>query len=298
MITAQTIRQPAARNLLFLLFSIVTAVIFFKPLKDLIFFSLGSQVYDYFILIPGVSAYLFYTERDRIFSNLKYSYAPGILLIILGTILYVLERKQGITPNQNDYLSAMALSALLCWIGGFILFYGTRSFKGAIIPILLFAFMVPIPTVVMERIITFLQLGSTAAADVIFRLTGVPYVREGFNFYFRGLTIEVAPQCSGIHSGISLLITSLIAGQLFLNTRSRRVFLSVAAIPIAVFKNGMRIATLSLLGLYVDQGILAGPIHKKGGIPFFIVALIMLGAILVLLRRSEAAAGKGISVKK
>jgi len=49
----------------------------------------------------------------------------------------------------------------------------------------------------------------------------------------------------------------------------------------------MRIVTLSLLGIYVDQRILYGELHKSGGIPFFIVALAMLAPILWILRRSE-----------
>jgi len=49
----------------------------------------------------------------------------------------------------------------------------------------------------------------------------------------------------------------------------------------------MRIVTLSLLGIYVDQRILYGELHKSGGIPFFIVALVMLAPVLWYLRRSE-----------
>jgi uncharacterized membrane protein len=49
----------------------------------------------------------------------------------------------------------------------------------------------------------------------------------------------------------------------------------------------MRIVTLSLLGIYIDQRILYGELHKSGGIPFFIVALAMLAPVLWFLRKSE-----------
>jgi len=78
-----------------------------------------------------------------------------------------------------------------------------------------------------------------------------------------------------------------MAGQLFLKSASRKIVLALVIIPITIFKNGLRIVTLSLLGVYVDQNILSSSLHKKGGIPFFFLSLIFLGAILWLLRRAD-----------
>ena len=59
---------------------------------------------------------------------------------------------------------------------------------------------------------------------------------------------------------------------------------------IAMFKNGIRIVSLTLLGAYVDPRILQSDLHREGGIPFFIVALLLLVTVLYFLRKSE---GKG-----
>ena len=58
-------------------------------------------------------------------------------------------------------------------------------------------------------------------------------------------------------------------------------------IPIAILKNGFRIAILSLLAAYVDEGILMSDLHRKGGILFFVLALFLLGAVMVLLQKAE-----------
>jgi len=42
-----------------------------------------------------------------------------------------------------------------------------------------------------------------------------------------------------------------LAGHLFLNTWWRRVLFALLAIPMTMFKNGIRITTLTLLGTYV-----------------------------------------------
>jgi len=43
-----------------------------------------------------------------------------------------------------------------------------------------------------------------------------------------------------------------------------------------------------LLGVYVDPRILDSTLHRRGGIPFFIVALSLFGVVLWFLRRSES----------
>ena len=58
-------------------------------------------------------------------------------------------------------------------------------------------------------------------------------------------------------------------------------------VPIAILKNGVRIATLSALAIYWDEKILASDLHRKGGVVFFILALLLAGVVIVLLRKME-----------
>ena len=97
----------------------------------------------------------------------------------------------------------------------------------------------------------------------------------------------MARECSGIRSGLALFITALLAGHLFLKTWWKQVILVVCVFPITMFKNGIRITSLTLLGTYVDPRILQSSLHREGGIPFFILALLLMAPILFFLRRSE-----------
>jgi hypothetical protein len=54
-----------------------------------------------------------------------------------------------------------------------------------------------------------------------------------------------------------------------------------------MLKNGLRIFTLSTLAVYVNPGFLHGNLHKYGGIPFFAVALLPMGMLLVFLQKRE-----------
>ena len=288
-----TPRVTDHRNLLFICFTVITAALFFVPLKELFVSALRSSTYDYIVLIPPVSGFFLYARRGEISAVARYAPLYGVPVAAVGTILYFVAARQAAVPGGYDYLSLAALSAVLVFAGGFISLYGVKALRAASFPLLFLVFMVPVPDGLMGRIVGFLQSGSTEAAYGIFRLAGVPVVRDGFTFYLSGMSVEVAEQCSGIHSGISLFITAVIAAHLFLRKGSRKAVLLLAVLPITIVKNGMRIFTLAVLGAYWDPRVLDSQLHKKGGIPFFIVALLLLGCVLYALRKWEAAGPAG-----
>jgi exosortase len=132
-----------------------------------------------------------------------------------------------------------------------------------------------------------LQRGSAGVAFVLLKLTGTLVHREGFVFQIPGLAFVVAPECSGIRSGIRLFIASNLAGHLLLRSWWRRGALVLAAIPILIFKNALRIATLSMLAIHFDKRILTGRLHTEGRIPFFILGLFLIYPFLALLVKSD-----------
>jgi exosortase len=257
-------------------------------MRDLITMSLQRETYSHIILIPFISGYFMYLRKRTIFSDTNYAYPAGTILILTGIILYLISKTTGINLDQNDYLSLTIFSAVIFWMGGFVLFYGIRAFRIGAFPLFFLFFMIPIPSLILEKIIFLLQKGSSEAAYVFFTLTGMSFLREGFVFNLPGFSVEVAKQCSGIRSSIALLIMGLILSNIFLQTYWRRIILILFIFPLAIIKNGIRIVTLSTLALYVDQSFINNNLlHRKGGIVFFLIALALLMSILWILRRGE-----------
>jgi exosortase len=122
---------------------------------------------------------------------------------------------------------------------------------------------------------------------VLFTVTGTPFYREGYVFALPTVAIEIADECSGIRSSLALGITALLAGHAFLERSWSRLLLLLLVLPIAVFKNAVRIAGLSLLATHVDPGFLTGQLHHEGGFVFFGMALVLLMAVLHLLQKAE-----------
>jgi exosortase len=140
---------------------------------------------------------------------------------------------------------------------------------------------------VLDLVIRWLQEGSTDVTCAIFKALGVPVFREGFVLTVPGVAIEVASECSGIRSSMALLITCLLAGYLYLRSGWRILLLVLLVIPLSIIKNGIRIATLTLLSLYVDPSFLRGRLHHDGGFVFFFLALAMIYPIFLLLKKAE-----------
>lgn len=135
-------------------------------------------------------------------------------------------------------------------MGAFLTCFGVRPFRTARFTLLLLLLAVPLPAFMIEKLIVALQEGSAVSAGLFFRLLGVPVLQEGFTFSLPGFTIQVAQECSGIRSSLALLITGLLASHLFLRSWWTKFALCLATIPLAVIKNGFRIAALSWLGLH------------------------------------------------
>jgi len=240
-------------------------------------------------LIPLVSAWFIFAERRHIFSQVSPAGKIGVLLTALGLICMAIGEFGLESLGAQNRLSISLLGLALIWTGVFGLFWGDNALKAASFPFEFLFFMIPIPSAVLDNVIRFLQVGSADTAAAMFQLSGVPFLRHGFEFALPGVTIQVAQECSGIRSTLALLIVVVLMCHLFLRTFAKKALLCILVVPLAVFKNGLRIFTLSVLSIYVNPGFLTGNLHRRGGIVFFVAALLPLILALSILRKTEGA---------
>ena len=274
-------------NFYFAAYLCVVALIFVRTLSNLVAFASHYEYGSHIPLIPFVAAYLIFVRRKTIFSNVQHSFRTGGVLLFLGIASFWMSHDHLVSLNENDALAWATASIVLICIAGFVICYGSGTSRRALFPLLFLFLMVPIPTFVVEKAIFLLREGSTSITMGIFQICNVPAVRNGFAISVPGVTIEIAQECSGIRSTLALLITCLLASYLFLQSKMRRIIFLFLIVPMAVVKNGIRIATLTLLSIYVDPRFLYGRLHHDGGIVFFLLALLLLAPILWLLQVSE-----------
>lgn len=249
--------------------------------------SIHDDRYSHVLFVPLISIALLCLERRRIFSSMSYSPLQALPILLVGVAIWWIGRTT-FASNSSGYGWSLTLAGTICiWIASFMLCYGTASFRFAFFPLLFLLLMIPVPLAALDKIVLLLQKGSTTVAYLLFKLIGIPVYRHGFTFTLPGLDIEVAKECSGIRSTIAFFITGLLAGHIFLSSTWTKFALAVLTVPIAIFKNALRIVTISSLGVYVDRAVLYGKLHRYGGLPFGLVALALLIPTLFLLWKAE-----------
>ncbi len=147
--------------------------------------------------------------------------------------------------------------------------------------------MVPAPSAWMDQITVWLQHASAATSYAILRLLGIPVFREGMIFQLRGLTLEVAQECSGIRSCLAFVLVAILASRVCLRSLWSQWTLIAFMIPIAIFKNAVRIVAISTLSAYVDSGYLHGRLHHEGGVVFSLVGIAFFVPLLFALQWLE-----------
>jgi exosortase len=286
---AEPARTNQARVLGFVLLSILPVALVWMSMRSLAATTLRNDSYSHIPLIPVVSFFLIYSERYRIFSQVSSGWKIGSLFLLGGIVCFAFGHLNLWMMAQQNVLSVEGLGVVLAWAGAFALFFGSKALRAASFQFLFLLFMIPLPEPILHRTTLMLQEGSSTVAAFLFNIFGVPVFRQGFDFTVPGVVIRVAEECSGIRSTLALVIMSVLAGHIFLRNSWSKVFLCLLVFPVTVFKNGLRIVTLSTLAVYVNAGFLHGRLHHFGGIVFFAAGLVPLALCLLCFQKIESA---------
>ena len=275
------------RFLYYGLWLVLSLAFFWRPCIALVRFSLANDNASHVVLIPFLSAWLIYIAKNKIFRLVFFDYSLAGALLGISAVAYIWTWHSAARWTQADMLAGYVLALVFVWLSGFVFFFGRAALKNGLFPLLFLFLTIPFPAGLLNHTIYLLQKGSAGIAEMIFDLAGVPALREGFVFHLAHFNIEVAQECSGIRSSLALLILALVAGHLLLRNPWKQVVFVIAGLLIMVVKNGVRIATLTILAEYVDPSFLYGRLHHEGGVVFFLLGLLLLLPVLWLLQRGE-----------
>jgi exosortase C (VPDSG-CTERM-specific) len=285
--------QPGFPTAQFRKFALAAAVLvlgFGGPLWHLFWFAVRDDLHSYIPLMPFISFYLAWTQKSELPRPSSPARILAVLFFIAGAAAmagYLMLARSVTAANIENCLALGTLAWLLCLTGAGCWFLGGALMRALAFPFCLLIFMIPFPVFLREGIEGGLQHGSAVVADWMFVLSGTPLWREGMEFHLPGMNLEVAPECSGIHSTLVLFITSLVAGQLILRRPWKRVVLCLAVIPLALLRNGFRVFVIGELCIHFSPKMIDSPVHRHGGPLFFVLSLLPFFLLLYFLRKSE-----------
>jgi exosortase C (VPDSG-CTERM-specific) len=258
---------------------------FSLTLIDWVRHCLEVDLFSYALLVPAISAWLIWQVR----SELRFEHRPavGVAAVLIGLAVIAMIGSFLAPATEEaaaNRLSLRMLSFVLGWVGLSVGVLGGRLMGQVAFPTAFLLFMVPLPPAMVEGIEVGLQHASAEVSGWFFSWTGASYLRMGLVFQLPNITLEVAPECSGIRSTLVLFMTSLIAGHLFLERNWQRILFAVFVIPLGIARNAFRIVTIGWLCTEYGPEMIHSPIHHRGGPVFFALSLVPLFGMLFLFR--------------
>jgi exosortase len=205
----------------------------------------------------------------------------GALILVLAVVLRYLS---GLAAE----LFTMRLSALGAIFGMVVFAWGLRQLASWWLPAVLLLLSVPLPEVLTGSLALPLQFRASRMGATLLAWRHVPVQLAGNVIHLPGHTLFVTEACSGLRSLSALLALGFLIGGLWLKTWWGRGALVVAAIPIAMVLNSVRIFLTGFTVYFIDADLGRGLMHYTEGWAMFLAAFAALGACAWLVSESES----------
>jgi exosortase len=229
-------------------------------------------------LIPLVSAYLVWsrvTDRRRGAEEAdrggNRDWLPGLMIVVAACLLQLLSIRLNVRLASGVSLVALCFGAI--W-----LLWGRRWAMDLAFPVAFLVFMIPVPFVA-NALTTPLQMRAASVAAMVGGTLGMPVGREGLVLHLPNYQFEVAPTCSGVNSLFSLVPLAVLLASFQAGTWWARGALVLAAAPLALIANSVRIVTTLVLATWFGPEAADGFFHTASGLVVFGVALVGLLAV-------------------
>lgn len=215
----------------------------------------NNSVYSHGFVVPFISAYIIWMERDRL-KAIKPSpgYLAGLTVLSCGLLMLAAGTVAGVMVVQE-------ISIIVTLAGVTLTVLGWGFLRALSLPIAYLLLMLRFWEFITNRLHYPFQNFSAFMGTKLLNIAGIPAYREAVYIELPNITLEVAQVCSGVNYLISVLALGIPLAYLTMKTLPRRIVLVSFGILIAVLANGLRVALIGTLAYYNLAGDLHGPFH-------------------------------------
>ncbi|MEE4359212.1 MAG: exosortase A [Desulfococcaceae bacterium] len=237
--------------------------------------------YSHGFLIPFITVCMIWQKKEKLSDTVPEPSNRGLLLILPGIALHI-------AGNIGAELFTMRFSIIILLWGLLLYLFGKSVFRELFIPVSYLIFMIPIPSILWNKLAFPLQLfAATLTAELIYGI-GIPVLREGNVLHLASTSLEVVDACSGLRSLTSLLALSAAFAYISSLKNISKWILFFSAIPIAVAVNIIRLTVTAMMAHWIGAETAQGFLHDMSGMVVFIVAFVLLFAVSGLLTGAES----------
>lgn len=236
------------------------------------------------LIIPFISGYFVWNKRHIILAQPLRPAWIGALIMIFGIAWYMVCNV-GPAGLAHHNIRSTGLGITLIGIG--LLLLGWRAMEYVWFPLF---YMIIFAQTVSERfmnLVTYrMQDISAKGAYVLLNLIGIQTDHSGnvLTIFKDGepVQLNVAEACSGMRMLVAFLALGVAMAYVSLPKLWQQISLVALGIPISIFVNVLRVASLGILGMF-DQNFMSGEFHHMIGLVWLLPAFFSyLGALWIL----------------
>lgn len=263
--------SPLRLYTLFAVVAVAAIVPFARVLGDLYNIWNLKPEYSHGIMLPLLSAFLIWRQREQL-RNLPFTGSwTGLGLIVLGLVLRII--------GQSTTMQTLEHYAFLLVLYGLVLaLTGPVIFRRLWMPLLILIFAVPLPSFFNNALSLQLQLLSSALGVWVIRAAGTSVLLEGNIIDLGNYQLEVAEACSGLRYLLPLMTLAFIVAYLFRGPLWKRTVILLSSIPITVVMNSLRIGFIGVTVDHWGPGMAEGALHDFEG---WLVFMLSTGALIL-----------------
>jgi exosortase len=258
----------------------------------------SDENYSHGLLVPFVIGYILWHERKRMANS---QIEPRVWLGVAGVGVSLVMLWTGVAGAEL-FVQRMSIVVMLASVA--IYFWGFRLLRLLAVPLTLFILAIPIPQIVFNKIAFPLQLFASQCAVSAMRLFDISVLRQGNVIELMPLgahepkRLAVVEACSGIRSLMTLVTLAVVYAYFTGPKRGpksgeqgprsswfrrnfliwRAMILVIAAVPIAILTNALRVSGTGVLAHYYGTRVADGFFHTFSGWVIYIAAALLLFA--------------------
>jgi exosortase B len=230
-------------------------------------------------IVLAVVIWLIWTRRQIVLADApRIAPVPGIALLTLGLLFYVVGRAHGVVSFEVGALAPILAGTLLSM-------RGWPALRQSWFALLFIAFLVPLPGSFVDALTLPMKQEVSEIATQILYAAGYPIGRSGVVLTIGQYQLLVGDACAGLNSMFSLTAVGLL--YMYVMHRKNWIhnaLMLASLVPISFCANTIRVIILVLVTYRFGDAAGQGFVHGFSGLVLFVFALIavvLLDTVLV-----------------
>jgi len=231
-------------------------------------------------LVPFVALFLLWRERKVLAQcRLVPCWIGGVIVLFLAEAIRIFGLL-AIRPSIERYALVLTVAGLIIMIAGW------RVFRRIFWIVGMLFLMVPLPSMIHERVNVPLRSIATTGSVFLLEAFGATVSQQGNVMTINdNIPMAVAEACSGLRMLMAFVIVAAFVAYMVKRPRSQKAVLIISSIPVAVMCNILRLVATAVLFMFASAEVAQQFFHDFAGLAMMPAAALLLFAELWLMDR-------------